>query len=235
MIRIAVLDDEIQEVELLNLYFKRFGAETNTEFIVENYVDEELFLKEFDASYDLICLDIEMPNKDGIELAKEIRKKDSDVLIIFVTNLAQMAIRGYEVHAIDFLIKPVQYYSICMKMHVVLQMIKNKKVKSFFVSTNSGFEKIYTDKLLYVEIKGHYLFFHTTNSVVTQRGSMVEIESVLQDFPFKRCNNCYLVNLKYVDTVEKNELKIGGEWLKISRPRKKEFLQALTNYIGGVE
>lgn len=68
-----------------------------------------------------------------------------------------------------------------------------------------------------------------------QKISLKELEDRMEGLSFQRCNNCYLVNLKYVDCVNKDELRINGEWLKISRPRKKEFLQTLANYMGGIQ
>lgn len=84
-------------------------------------------------------------------------------------------------------------------------------------------------------MSGHYLYYHTPEGVFTQKASMKEAEDKLTALSFKRCNNCYLINLKYVDCVNKDEIQIAGEWLKISRPRKKEFLQALANYMGGID
>ena len=63
---------------------------------------------------------------------------------------------------------------------------------------------------------------------------MKEIEDRLEGLSFKRCNNCYLVNLKHVSSVDRDEIRVGGDRLKISRPRRKEFLQSLANYVGGI-
>lgn len=235
MIKIAIADDEQEEIELLMKYFKKLGTEIHEELYIYCFSSGEELMEQYDYSFDLICLDIEMEGTDGIETAKAIRKKDDETLIIFITNMAQMAIRGYEVQAVDFVIKPIKYYSFAMKMYTIFHMINNKKSKNIVVSTHSGFHKISSDKLYYVEVNGHYLFYHTTDGVIKQKGSLTEVEENLSGLSFKRCNNCYLVNLKYVDCVDKDELKVGGEWLKISRPRRKEFLYVLANFIGGVE
>ncbi len=234
MIKIAIVDDEKKEIELLQKYFKKFAQEIHEDIDICYFLSGEEFLKKYDYSYDLICMDIEMTGKDGVETAKQIRKIDEKVLIIFITNMAQMAIRGYEVRALDFVIKPVQYYSFVMKMHTIIHMIHNKKSRNIVVNTPNGFHKISSDKLQYVEIRGHYLSYHTVDGIFKQKGSLTEVEENLKGLSFKRCNNCYLVNIKYVNGVNKDEVKVGDEWLRISRPRKKEFLDALTNYIGGV-
>lgn len=233
MIKIAVVDDEQEERTNLQDCFKQFEKENTVKLEVCTYTSGDAFLQEFD-SYDLICLDIDMEGTNGIDTAKKIREKDRDVLIFFVTNMAQMAIRGYEVRALDFIIKPVNYYSFAMKLQNALDMIANQKAKNIVITTLGGMQIISTEKLLYVEVDGHYLQYHTKTGEFRQKASLKELEEQLNGLSFKRCNNCYLVNLKYVNGVEKDDVILHGERLKISRPRKKEFLQALANYMGGI-
>lgn len=235
MIKVAVVDDEQKEREGLQEFFHTLQKEVNEEIEVVLFPDGEKLLEGYDASWDLICLDIELGGTDGILIAKKLRKLDSKVILIFVTNMAQMAIRGYEVRALDFLVKPVNYYSFSLKMRSVTNMIKRRKNRSIVLQTPGGIRKIWTDQIYYVEVSGHYLYYHTPEGVFTQKASMKEAEDKLTALSFKRCNNCYLINLKYVDCVNKDEIQIAGEWLKISRPRKKEFLQALANYMGGID
>ena len=114
-------------------------------------------------------------------------------------------------------------------------MIQNKKSKTIVISTMNGVVRFSTNELYYAEVDGHYIYYHTKDGFYKQKQSMKELEDLLAGLSFKRCNNCYLVNLKYVDAVDRDDVKVGGEWLKISRPRKKEFLQALANYMGGIK
>lgn len=235
MIKVAVTDDEQKERELLLQYYKSIQKELKIEIEVDTFSSGEELLKNYDSSYDLVCLDIDMEGRDGIDTAKEIRRQDGRVIIIFITNMAQMAIRGYEVQALDFVLKPINYYSFVMKMRTALNIINNKKSKNIVIPTADGVQRILTNQLYYAEVNGHYLYYHTVEGIFKQKATMKELEDRLSGLSFKRCNNCYLVNLEYVDCVSKDELKIGGEWLKISRPRKKEFLQSLANYMGGVQ
>ena len=149
--------------------------------------------------------------------------------------MAQMAIRGYEVRALDFIIKPVNYYSFAMKLLNALDIISNQRSKNIVLTTPRGMQIISSDELFFVEVDGHYLLYHTKHGEFCQKASLKDLEQQLEGLSFKRCNNCYLVNLKYVNGVEKEEVILQGEHLKISRPRKKEFLQALANYMGGIE
>lgn len=234
MIRIAIVDDEKEERERLLYFFDQIQTKMQDVLEIELFPSGEQFISDSGKHYDLICLDIDMDGRDGIETAKEIRKSDAEVIIIFITNMAQMAIRGYEVHALDFILKPVNFYSFAMKIQNAFSIIQNKKSKYILVTTASGITKLSSNDLLYAEVNGHYMYYHTSAAIYKQKASMKDLEEKLVGLSFKRCNNCYLVNLKYVDGVDKDDLMIQGERLKISRPRKREFLQALANYLGGI-
>lgn len=235
MIKIAIVDDESAERKRLIEYFQEIQKDIHEELEICTYCSGDEFLEQINDTFDLICLDIDMKGKDGISTAREIRKFDEQVIIIFITNMAQMAIKGYEVRALDFVVKPVNYYSFAMKMVNACNMIRNRKKRNIIISTTGGMKKFSTDELYYVEVTGHYLYYHTKTETLRQKTSLKEVEDRLNGLSFKRCNNCYLVNLKYVQCVNKDELKVGEQWLKISRPRKKEFLQSLANYMGGIK
>ncbi len=234
MINIAIVDDEQTERETLQGFFLQLQKELREDFQVKLFSSGEQFLFDFENEFDLICLDIDMEGRNGIETAKAIREKNQEVLIIFVTNMAQMAIRGYEVHALDFILKPVNYYSFAMKLQTAITMIQSKKSRNLVIPTGGGMTRVSTNDLYYIEVVSHYLYYHTSSGVYKQKASLRELEEKLSDLSFVRCNNCYLVNLKYVDGVERDEVMVQGDALKISRPRKKEFLQALANYMGGI-
>lgn len=235
MIKIAIIDDEKKERDVLNQYFDHFFSEKESDYSVYQFVSGKQFLFGKDELYDLICLDIDMPEMDGIELARAIREYDSKVLIIFITNMAQMAIKGYEVRAFDFILKPLNYYSFKLKLENALSVLKHKMDSYLVLNTLNGMVKIVTSDITYVEVSGHYLYYHTLDTTYKKKAPLREVESKLQGQPFKRCNNCYLINLKYVDSVNKYDVCVNGEWLKISRPRKSDFMEALANYMGGVK
>ena len=232
-ITVAIVDDEKSERDNLYGYFEKIQEKTHTMMEIELFPSGEQFLSISGKAYDLICLDIDMQGMNGIEVARRIRKEDPDVLIIFITNLAQMAICGYEVHAFDFILKPVHYDAFYIKIQSAVSIIMQRKTRHIVVPVQGGIQRFSTNELLYVEVQGHYVFFHTLKEIYRQKISMNEVEEKLKGMSFVRCNNCYLVNLRYVDGVVRDDLLIHGETLKISRPRKKEFLQALGNYMGG--
>ncbi len=234
MIKVCIVDDEQKERDMLREFFNRLQIENHEEILVQEFSDGESLLEQYDFSCDIICLDIELDGKNGIDTAKDIRKIDENVIILFITNMAQMAIKGYEVRALDFIVKPVNYYPFSVKMRSVINLVNSRKARNIVLTVPGGIRKISTDQLYYTEVNGHYLYYHTVDGIYKQKASMKDLEDKLTGLSFKRCNNCYLVNLKYVDSVNKDDVQIAGEWLKISRSRKREFLQALANYMGGV-
>ena len=130
--QVAIIEDNAFHAETLQNYLKRFSEETSTMITSQHYSDGKEFLNQFQPTWDLILLDIEMPCMNGIEVAKEIRKQDEEVIIIFITQMAKYAIEGYAVRAFDYILKPVNYYAFTMKMKHVIRMCEQKK-QSFFV------------------------------------------------------------------------------------------------------
>ena len=233
MIHVAIVDDEENERHTLRENFSRLAEVTGMRIMCDLYESGVAFLDAYQAQYDIICLDIDMPYKNGIDTAVEIRKKDENVCILFVTNMAQMAVRGYEVKAFDFIVKPVNSYAFSLKLRNVLGTIEQRKNRSIVIRCPNGFRRIVTGDLLYVESEAHYIIYHTRFGNFRQKGSMKEAELRLEGLSFVLCNQSYLVNLNHVSAIQDDEVNVGEEWLKISRPKRKQFLEAVSKFIGG--
>ena len=107
MARIAIVEDDAECREQLREYVEHYGQENREELEVLCFSDGAELVEGYRPVYDLLLLDIEMPNLDGMTAARRIRQVDSDVLIVFITNMAKYAISGYEVEAPGFMLKPV--------------------------------------------------------------------------------------------------------------------------------
>ena len=170
MIRIALVEDEAEVRAQLQGYVQRHTRQYGTEFAVTEFADGMELLDDYRPVYDILFLDVEMKHLDGMETARRVRELDKDVIIVFITNMAQYAIGGYAVGALgDFV----------------------------------------------------------------AAGTLKAFEEKLAERPFARCNSGYLVNLAQVKSVQQGMVQVGPYELQVSRPRRKAFLAALADHIGG--
>lgn len=230
---IAIVEDNMQFSENLKNYLSKYSKEHNTEFNIFSYADGDEITSDYEAKYDIIFLDIEMKRLDGMSAAQKIRTYDEDVIIIFITNMAQYAISGYNVGALSFLLKPLPYFAFQQELTKSIDRLKKKKQKSVLIQTENGILKITSNEIMYIESFGHDLIIHTHKDSYIMRGTIKKMEEELTGLSFYRCNHGYLVNLAYVSGVKDEDVIVGEHHLKMSRPRKKGFMSALTQYIGG--
>lgn len=233
MIRIAIVDDEPESVVQIEEFLLRYQKDRGEVLDIVTFSDGDEITENYKAEYDIILLDVEMRFMDGMTAAEIIRTKDPEVIIIFITNMAQYAIRGYTVNAFDYVLKPISYFAFSQRLDRVLLRMNKKTKKYLTIGIKGGTVKIHVSDIAYVESQGHRLIFHLKEEEYATFGTMKEVEEKLKDMNFLRCNKGYLVNLVNVDGVEDGCVKIGKDLLLISRARKKDFMEALTSYLGG--
>lgn len=228
--RIALIEDEQPFAEELTEYLTRFSQEYEAAVQCQHFPSSVSFLSSYQPVWDLLLLDIEMPNMDGMTLAHKVREMDQNVLLIFITKVAKYAMAGYEVAALDYVLKPVNYYIFSLKMRRVLRLLETRQQSHIIVQGTGFVRKIPVETIRYIDVRGHTISYHTPQGIISSTGakSIRELERELAPEGFCKCNQCYLVNLQYVQAVEKDRLVLtGGECLNISRNRKKSFMQAL--------
>jgi DNA-binding LytR/AlgR family response regulator len=233
-LRAAVVEDDASCRSRIVGCLRRFGQEHGVTVQVTEFADGEALLQAFRPEFDVLFLDIEMPRLDGMSAARQIRERDEQVTIIFITNMAQYAIHGYEVGALDFLLKPVSYDALEMRLIKLLKLVQARQESGILLSLGSGLRRLRVSELLYVELVGHDLVYHLRDESISLRGSMREAEEQLRGKPFFKCNSCYLVNLDHVRAVSDGVAVVGGDRLQISRARKKAFMEALAAHLAGV-
>ena len=121
MIRIAIVEDEAAVREQLTGYVQRYTRQYGTTFEVTEFSDGVEILDEYRPMYDIVLLDVEMKHLDGMETAQRIRELDKDVVLIFITNMAQYAIKGYAVGALDYVLKPVPYFAFSQQLQKAVE------------------------------------------------------------------------------------------------------------------
>ena len=231
--KVAIVDDELEMRQIMTDYVKRFGEEAGIDLETVTFESGELFLKDYKMIYDIIIFDIDMPGINGIDTARKLRETDSNVTIIFVTNIAQYAINGYEVDAVDYILKPVSYYDFSMKFHRTVAKAAQKKEHIIKVETAEGTRKLRLPALVYVEVLSHYLYFHTTKRDYRSRGNISDVEKELEKYNFVRVHRSYIVNLRYVNKVLSKEVTVGDKVLPVSRNYKEKLKEEYLKYIRG--
>ena len=234
MIRIAILEDEAPVREDLAGYLRRYTRQYGTKFEVSLFADGDEILEDYRPNWDIILLDVEMPRLDGMTTAERIRKLDSEVILIFITNMAQYAIRGYAVDAMDYILKPVPYFAFSQQLQKAIRRLEKRAKAYLMVPVEGGFRRVDLSGVYYLESVGHKVRLYTEEEELTVPGSLKQYEEMLADKQFARCNSGYLVNLAQVRGMQDGMVLVGPHSLQISRPRRKAFVEALTDYVGGV-
>lgn len=232
MLRIAIVEDEEHYISTLKQYLRKYQEESGEDIEVTAYHDGDEIAAFYQAQFDIILMDIEMKFIDGMTAAEEIRRKDATVEIIFITNAPQYAIRGYEVGALDYILKPVPYFTFSQKLTRAVSKLKRREKKWVTIAVRGGVMRMDVSDIYYIESQGHNLLYHTKEGEIIASGTMKSVEESMGNLCFVRMNKCYLVNLEHVDGIQEKFAVVHGEKLLISRPRMKQFMQELTRYWG---
>ena len=233
MTRIAIVEDEAAVREQLAGYVQRYTRQYGTTFEVTEFADGMEILEDYRPQFDIIFLDVEMKHLDGMETARRIRERDGGVLIVFITNMAQYAIRGYAVGALDYVLKPVPYFAFSQQLQKALGQLEKRERPYLAVAVDGGMRRLDAAEIYYLESEGHKVHFYTEKENFVVPGTLKNYEEKLVGRAFARCNSGYLVNLAQVSGVQQDMVQVGPYTLQISRPRRKAFMAGLADYIGG--
>ena len=208
MIRIAMVEDEAAVREQLMGYVQRYTRQYGTEFSVTEFADGVDILENYRPVYDIVFLDVEMKHLDGMETARRIR-------------------------ALDYVLKPVPYFAFSQQLQKAVEKVGRHARHYLAVPVEGGLRRLDTVQIYYLESEGHRVHFYTEDGEFTAPGALKTFEEKLAACPFARCNSGYLVNLAQVRGVQQGVVEVGPYELQVSRPKRKSFLAALADYIGG--
>ena len=235
MINVAIVDDESAERCRLKDCLQYVTQKTGKEFSVTEFSSGDRLIGRYDAGgeFDILFLDIEMDGLNGLDAARKIRKIDKTVIIIFVTNMAQLVLGGYEVEALDFIIKPLERNAFLLKMTRALGRVETQRRGRVLVNAKEGVVALRSSLFTWLEVAGHYIVWHSREGTFWEYSSLGAAEKKLGDGLFVRCNRSNLINLRYLEAVKGDSCIVDGETLFISRPTRKSFLSAVSDYLGG--
>lgn len=226
--RIAICDDEsIYRQQAL----KAIESISNSlDVIIDTFSNGNELMNKFKTlPYDLIILDIEMPEIDGISLAKKLREISEDVYIVFLTSHIEFALEGYEVNALRYLTKPISHQN----LKEILDYIALKQTKEdvLWIKTDEFEEKIRLSDILYLEAQNQNIAINTKKKTYITRYNLGDFEIELNGKGFFRIHRGYLVSLEKITKLGKNCVHLEtGINLPVSRSKEKPLKEALLNF-----
>lgn len=237
MKKVLIIEDNADEAATLARCVERYGHAHGEAFGVTVMASAMDYIAEGGA-WDVVFLDIDLPGINGMEAAQLIRTYDPVTPIIFETNLAQYAVRGYEVDALGFIVKPVTYEGFRLPMDRAMRVLRHRGERTVRVSAADGIHLVAVSDVMWVEVVDHNLHWHMAgtggaSAVLVERSTLKKAIGDLADGPMVRVSNHTLANTDYVQTITRDALVMAdGSCLRFSRARKKDALKALADHLG---
>lgn len=234
--RIAIVEDDDGDYADLEQNLQIIAKEGGYDFLLTRFGSGEDFLKDYLCQFDIVFMDIELVNLNGMETARKLREIDPVVTLVFVTRMEQFAIQGYEVQATGYVLKPVRLSSFRLKLQEILLKIEQRRIQQSDIIVQNGAHalRLATKDILYIEVKDHYLYYHMAGSSFSAYGKIKDIEEEFQQRGFIKCNRCYLINPYGISEIKDLEIVMAnGDHLWISSKKRKEFMEELVEKIGG--
>ena len=218
VVKIAWIDGDKNFAKEINNFIRRFNTETGNECALTYFNNGLDFISDYQPVFDVVVLDIALPLMDGLEVARRLRAIDKDVPIIFATSI---------------LAKPIAYATFAQRLQKALDYVRTHGDHAVVLKMNGVCRKISARDIKYIEVFGHFLIYHLLKEEIQVRGSLSKAEEELAPFNFLRCSDCYLINLRYVNGFSTSSIFIDEKTFPISRRKKKEFKEKLTNFLVG--
>ena len=205
MIKVAFCDDDMSVLGELKNLLDQYCTKYNQEIECAAFYSTLELLAEIEKGvrYDILFLDIILPNENGISIAKEIRQYDSVVKIIFLTSSSEFAVQSYTVGAYFYQMKPIWEENFFKLMNTAISECKKEQKNSLVLRCKSGITRIDLDRLEYCEVHGRTLLFHMENGkVLESTGSMDELYGQLSQYEnFVRPHRSFLINMEYIQQI----------------------------------
>ncbi|MCL2420333.1 MAG: LytTR family DNA-binding domain-containing protein [Defluviitaleaceae bacterium] len=215
--RIIICDDEATQIDnlrgLLGIWANSRGVSLQVDAF--NSAEQFLFAYEDDKSVDMLLLDVQMGEMDGVTLAKAVRKTDKAVQIIFITGYMDYILDGYDVEALHYLLKPVSQEKLFIILDKAAEKLAHNE-KALFVTHMGESIRVPLYEIRYLEVMHNYVTIHA-GAAYTIKKPLKELEEQLDD-NFFRAGRSYIVNLKYIRRTSKTEIHLScGAVVPLSR------------------
>ncbi len=232
--RIAICDDEKNIRELIGDKVAKQYPEAEIVFFSSG---EELFLS--DKSIDILLLDIQMSGRNGMEIAKELRKKDKNEILIFVTAVEEYVFQAFDVGAFHYIVKPIDDAKFTDVLHRAMDEwnlkssnTKAKESEERYLMINSGgvHTKVIFNDIVYAEVFNRKIVIHKLDDTIEYYGKMSDLESLAGD-SFFRPHRAYLINFKYVEKYDATTIYLERGTVLMAKQNYPEFVKKYMKYI----
>lgn len=231
--RLGICDDDKAERDHLSALCGRILESHQIPFQTAAFPRSEELLKQFDAQenpFDLLLLDIQMDGMNGIELAKELRRKGDSTRLLFITGVPDYALEGYEVHPVHYLLKPVKPAE--LEKILVRDWEENHLSRTALFHTGSKTVALPVEEILYLEYINRALIVHTVQEDYTFSMTMAEGEQEVSGKGFARCHKSFSVNIRMVKEVGRFSLSLrNGLQLPIGRKYYQSFQTEFVRFL----
>lgn len=236
MYRLVICEDDVIQRDILRNFISKSFEEVSSQIEILEFSSGEELLSEGNLDgIDIFFLDIQMGELTGMDVAKKIRKKNNTSEIIFVTSLLEHVQEGYKVRAYRYLIKPIKYDDLKENISSCISDIIKKRENFIILQSRGTISKIPISSIIYIEVRIRELTIHTTKGeYCTKKNSMDKVEKELDKYNFFRCHKSYLINIEYIELINKNIVIANGKEIPISKHRINNLKIKLTKVLGDV-
>lgn len=238
--RIAIIEDEQLHKDLLTVFIKKWADENKNslgETVIKSYENAEQFLFNYDDEppFDILFVDIQMSGMNGMDMAKRVRERDKDVSLVFTTGITDYIQEGYDVEAMNYLIKPLKEDKVykCLEKAAA----RKKTDKYIIVHTEEDIYKLDTEAVNYVEARGHRCIvamdkrLSKGNNIIDIRESLSEMEKLLDEGDFVKCHRSYICRIGNIYRIEKTDVYFDdGSAIPVSRRMYDNVNKAFIKY-----
>ncbi len=232
MLYISICDDEkVFRTDLKNIITTHLDL-CGLTYEIEEFSSGKELVENFreDRARQILFLDIEMKGLSGMEAAREIRRRSSSVLLIFVTSYEDFVFQGYDVQAFHYILKPCDKEKIIQVLTNGLKALDVAEGSWFLIEHKKGSQRIPFQKIKYFFSQRHLIHVVTADDMYRFYGKLSDVEETLPDC-FVRSHNRYIINLKYLDALENSSAIVDGDAIPVSRSRKQELSAAYARYL----
>ena len=237
VIRIAIVDDETVICDLIAHYISQWCTAQNITAKIDSFESAEAFSFEWETSraYDVVLLDIQMKGASGIVLAKQIRNVDQWLRIVFITGVADYVYEGYEVSALNYLLKPVSkdklFTCLTRAYEAIKSELEDEDSPRYLFESEGKILRLEQRDIHFVEAQKNYTFIYTAQETFSLKKTFSEVTQALNASLFIKTHRSYLVGVMYIKYIDQQEVVLDdGRKVLLSRNRRRDVQKAFITY-----